>query len=171
MVVDGHGSGNDISPDVLEDQLLAPAKMISRDRPFDIYMDSYDQSVDAVVAIAMHAGAGNHVGFLSHTYTAEDVQYKVNSMPFNESMIFAMGAARYRIPLIMVSGDDQLEKEISCFLPWVKFAAVKHAVGRSLAESFPRMRSHAGLKMPPGKPSSLSTRPAFRRGLGPIDLP
>ncbi len=138
VVVDGHGSGNDTSPDVLEDQLLAPAKMISRDRPFDIYMDSYDQSVDAVVAIAMHAGAGNQVGFLSHTYTAEDVQYKVNSMPFNESMIFAMGAARYKIPLIMVSGDDQLEKEMSRFLPWVKFAPVKHAVSRSLAESFPR---------------------------------
>ena len=138
VVVDGHGSGNDTSPDVLEDQLLAPAKMISRDRPFDIYMDSYDQSVDAVVAIGMHAGAGNQVGFLSHTYTAEDVQYKVNSMPVNESMIFAMGAARYKIPLIMVSGDDQLEKEISRFLPWVKFAAVKHAVSRSLAEPFPR---------------------------------
>jgi hypothetical protein len=50
----------------------------SRDRPFDIYMDSYDQSVDAIVAIAMHAGAGNRSGFISHTYTMEDVEYRVN---------------------------------------------------------------------------------------------
>ncbi|MBM3311508.1 MAG: hypothetical protein FJY80_08380 [Candidatus Aminicenantes bacterium] len=138
IVVDGHGSGNTTGPDVLVDQLLAPAKMISRERPFDIYMDSYDQSIDAIVAVGMHAGAGNEAGFISHTYSIEDTQYKVNGVPFNESMILAMGAARYGIPLIMVCGDDVFEKEVRRFLPWAKFAAVKHAVGRSKAESFPR---------------------------------
>jgi D-amino peptidase len=138
VVVDGHGSGNSEAPDVFEDQLLAPAKMISRERPFDIYMDSYDQSIDAIVAIAMHAGAGNRSGFISHTYTVEDVEYRVNGVPFNESMILAMGAARLRIPVIMVSGDDQLEREVRRHLPWVKYAAGKHAVDRSRAESFPR---------------------------------
>jgi D-aminopeptidase len=112
--------------------------MISRERAFDIYMDSYDQSADAIVAIGMHAGAGNEAGFLSHTYTVEDTQYKVNGIPFNESMILAMGAARYRIPLIMVSGDDRLQQEIARFLPWVKYAAVKRAVNRSTAEPFTR---------------------------------
>jgi D-amino peptidase len=58
IVVDGHGSGNSKEPDVFEAELLPPAKMIARDRSFDIYMDSYDQSFDAIVAIAMHAGAG-----------------------------------------------------------------------------------------------------------------
>jgi D-amino peptidase len=134
VVVDGHGSGNSGGPDVIVEELLAPAKMISRDRSFDIYMDSYDQSFDAVAAVAMHAGAGNQVGFLSHTYTIEDVQYKVNGIPFNESMILAMGAARSGIPLIMVSGDDELEKEVGRHLPWVKCAVVKHAVDRSKAE-------------------------------------
>jgi len=138
VVVDGHGSGNAQEPDILEDRMLAPAKMISRDRSFDIYMDSYDHSFDAIVAVAMHAGAGNSVGFLSHTYTLEDIQYKVNGMPFNESMILAMGAARFKIPLVMVSGDDQLEKELRRNLPWVKYATVKHAVNRGVAESFPR---------------------------------
>jgi D-amino peptidase len=138
IVVDGHGSGNNESPDVLEAELLAPAKMISRDRSFDIYMDSYDQSVDAIVAIGMHAGAGNTAGFLSHTYTSEDVQYKVNGIPFNETMILAMGAARYGIPLIMVSGDDRLEVEVKRYLPAVKYAAGKHAVDRTKAEPFPR---------------------------------
>ena len=59
VVVDGHGSGNSTGPDVIVEELLAPAKMISRDRSFDVYMDSYDQSFDAVLAVAMHAGAGN----------------------------------------------------------------------------------------------------------------
>jgi D-amino peptidase len=138
VVVDGHGSGNSDTPDVFEDQLRAPAKMIVRDRPFDIYMDSYDQSIDAIVAIAMHAGAGNPTGFISHTYAAQDVEYRVNGVPFNETMILAMGAARLKIPVVMVSGDDQLERELRRQLPWVKYAAGKHAVDRSHAESFPR---------------------------------
>jgi len=138
VVVDGHGSGNSNGPDVLEDQLLAPAKMHYRDTPFDIYMDSYDHSIDAIVAVAMHAGAGNRVGFLSHTYTFEDVEYKVNGVPFNESLILAGGAARLGIPLIMVSGDDQLEREVRRAMPWVKFATVKRAADRGHAESVGR---------------------------------
>lgn len=138
IVVDGHGSGNTTGPDVLVDQLLAPAKMICRERPFDIYMDSYDSSIDAIIAVGMHAGAGNEAGFISHTYSIEDTQYRVNGVPFNESMILAMGAARYGLPLIMVSGDDELEKEARRFLPWAKYAVVKRAVGRAKAEPYPR---------------------------------
>jgi D-amino peptidase len=136
IVVDGHGSGNSTGPDVLEDQLLSPAKMMYRDTPFDIYMDSYDPSFDAIVAVAMHASASNPAGFLAHTYTFEDVDYRINGVPMTESMLLAMGAARLKIPLIMVSGDDQLEKEIRRTMPWVKYAAVKHAVDKSRAEAF-----------------------------------
>src|SRR5207248_1872514 len=122
VIVDGHGSGNGTGPDVLEDQLQPPARVQYRDTPFDIYMDSYDHSFDALVAVGMHAGAGNRQGFLSHTFTFEDVEYKVNGTPFNESMLLAMGAGRLKIPLIAVSGDDQLEKEIRRSMPWVQYA-------------------------------------------------
>ena len=138
VIVDGHGSGNFTEPDVLEAELTPPAKMIDPAAPFDIYMGSYDHSFDAIVAIGMHAGAGNRVGFLSHTYAYEDVDYRVNGTPVNESMILAMGAARLKIPLIMVSGDDQLQKEVRRSLPWVRFATVKHAVARSKVEPLPR---------------------------------
>jgi D-amino peptidase len=137
VVVDGHGSGNSTEPDVIESRLLAPAKMIARDAAFDIYMDSYDHSFDAIVAIAMHAGAGNLSGFLSHTYSGAGRDYRVNGVPFNETMILAAGAARLQIPVIMVSGDDQLEKELRRQMPWVEYATVKHAVDRTKAEPLP----------------------------------
>lgn len=137
IVVDGHGSGNRSEPDVLVDELLPPAVMHFRDTPFDIYMDSYDASFDAIAAVGMHAAAGNKVGFLAHTYTAEDVEYTVNGVPFNESMILAAGAARQKIPLIMVSGDDQLGKEVARHMPWVRYATVKHAVDLATAAALP----------------------------------
>jgi D-amino peptidase len=138
VVVDGHGSGNALEPDVFEAKLLTPAKMISKDASFDIYMDSYDNSFDAIVAVAMHAGAGNSAGFLSHTYSGVELEYRVNGVPFNETMIMAMGAARLKIPIVAVSGDDQLEKELGRHMPWVQFAAVKHAVDRTKAEPLAR---------------------------------
>ena len=138
VVVDGHGSGNATEPDVLEDRLLVPARMISRDAPFDVYMDSYDQSFTAIVAIAMHAGAGNSAGFLSHTYSGRGVGYRVNDLPFNETMILAMGAARLKIPVVAASGDDELAKELQRSLPWVQYATVKHAVDRTKAEPLAR---------------------------------
>ena len=138
VVVDGHGSGNNDSPDVIVDEIRKPAAMHFRSTPFDIYMDSYDHSINAIVAIGMHAGAGNRTGFLAHTYSAHDIEYRVNGVPFNETMILAMGAARLRIPVIMVSGDDQLERELRRNLPWAKYAAVKHAVSVGKAEPLPR---------------------------------
>jgi D-amino peptidase len=138
VVVDGHGSGNQAEPDVLEAELLAPAVIGFRDAPFDIYVDSYDHTVDAIVAVGMHAGAGNSRGFLSHTYTFHDVEYKVNGVPFNEGMLLAAGAARLRIPVIAMAGDDQLEVETRRMLPWVKYATVKRAVDRTKAELLPR---------------------------------
>ena len=53
-------------------------------------------------------------------------------------MILAVGAARSGIPLIMVSGDDELEKEMRRHLPWAKYAVIKHAVDRSKAEPVAR---------------------------------
>lgn len=137
VVVDGHGSGNREEPDVIEEALLPPARMHFRDTWFDIYMDSYDSSIDAIVAVGMHASASNKVGFLAHTYNSHDVDYRVNGIPFNESMILAAGAARLKIPLIMVSGDDQLGKEITRHMPWVRYATVKRAVSLGKAEALP----------------------------------
>ena len=138
VVVDGHGSGNSNEPDILVDQIAAPGTMHFRSTPFDIYMDGYDHSIDAIVAIGMHAGAGNRAGFLAHTYSSHDIEYRVNGVPFNETMILAMGAARLQIPVIMVSGDDQLERELRRNLPWVRYATVKHAVSVGKAEPLPR---------------------------------
>ncbi len=134
VVVDGHASSNAGEPDVLEDRLLAPAKMINRDRPFDINTESYDYSFDAIVAVGMHPGAGNRSGFLSHTYTGTVAELRVNGVPVNEAIVLAMCAARLKVPVIMVSGDDQLEREVRRNLPWVEYAVVKHAVERSKAE-------------------------------------
>ena len=67
-VVDGHGSGNP-DPDLLLDKLDTHATMVSRDRPFDPYVDLVAPNLyEAVVLVGMHAKAGSK-GFASHSST------------------------------------------------------------------------------------------------------
>jgi D-aminopeptidase len=49
-----------------------------------------------------------------------------------------MGAARLKIPVVAVSGDDQLEKEVRRNLPWVQCAVVKRALDRIGAQPLAR---------------------------------
>jgi len=56
----------------------------------------------------------------------------------NESMLVAASAARFDIPLILVTGDDVLRDEIDAFSPETEYVVVKKAISRSEAEARPR---------------------------------
>ena len=134
-VQDGHGSGNSNEPDLLVDQLDSHASFDFRPYAFDPYSTGIDGSVDAIVCIGMHARA-NTPGFMAHTYTL-DVDFRVNDVEFTETHIVAASAARWGIPVIMVSGDDILEPQLATDFPELQYAVVKTAKGHSLAEPLP----------------------------------
>ena len=123
VVVDGHGSGNSQEPDILVDQMAAPAVMHFRSTPFDISWTATTTPSTPSSPSACTPGRATGPGSWP-TPTAPTTSMRVNGTPFNETMILAMGAARLRIPVVMVSGDDQLERELRRFLPWAKCAAV-----------------------------------------------
>lgn len=135
-VVDGHGSGNNQEPDVSPAQLDPAAQFAFQRNPFDPYIASMDPSADAVVCIAMHARA-NTDGFLAHTYTP-GMALKVNRVDFTETHIVAASAARFGIPVIMVSGDNVLEQQLRPDFPDVEYAVVKTSGSRSVTEPVSR---------------------------------
>jgi D-amino peptidase len=130
-VTDAHGSGNP-DPDILLDRMDPRAKFDWRDRSFDVYLEGPGPDFDAVAAVGMHPGAGTE-GFLAHTYTTYCMLLS-EGKPVNESLFVARSAARYGQPLILVTGDDVLEKEVERDLPGTVFARVKRAVSRGKAE-------------------------------------
>lgn len=133
---DGHGSGNTAEPDLLLDQMDPRATFDFRDRDFDPYSTGLDGSLAAIVCIAMHARA-NTPGFLAHTYTLEP-SFRVNGAELTETHIIALSAARWGIPVIMVSGDDVLGEQLRPDFPELEYATVKTARGRAKAEPFPQ---------------------------------
>lgn len=135
-VEDGHGSGNSQEPDLLVDKLDQGASFDFRDHPYDPYSTGLDGSIDAIVCIGMHARARTN-GFMAHTYTF-DVAWKVNGVDLTETHIVAISAARWGIPVIMVSGDDVLAQQLPSDFPELEYAQIKTAKGLSAADAVPR---------------------------------
>jgi D-amino peptidase len=137
VVTDGHGSGSP-NPDYILDRMPDGARHEIRDVPYDPYIEVIDESFSAMVAIAMHSKAAGG-GFLAHTYNGH-TRWTMGGHDMNESMLVAASAARFGVPLILVTGDDVLEKEVEAFSPATEYVVVKtaesveRAVARSRAE-------------------------------------
>ncbi len=135
VITDGHGSGNP-EPDYDLSTLPPGARFEIRDTPYDAYIDVIDSTFDAVVAIAMHARA-NTPGFISHTYFGHTT-WNAGGLDMNESMLVAASAARFGVPLILVTGDDVLGGQVAAFSPRTRYVVVKTAEGRTRAVARPR---------------------------------
>ncbi|MBA3638467.1 MAG: M55 family metallopeptidase [Acidobacteriota bacterium] len=142
VITDGHGSGSN-EPDYLLDQLPKGARFDLREVPYDPYIETMDKSFAAMVAIAMHGRAGGQ-GFLAHTYNGH-TRWIMGGHDMNESMLVAASAARFDIPLILVTGDDVLQKEIAAFSPSTEYVVVKKAVTVESAEPRPRRQVSADI--------------------------
>ena len=134
-IQDGHGSGNVNEPDLLVDKMDPHAKFDFRSYDFDPYNTGIDGSVDAIVCIGMHARANSN-GFEAHTVT-DRISYRINGVDFTETHIVALSAARWGIPVIMVSGDNVLGEQLRPDFPELEYAVVKTAKSRALAEPLP----------------------------------
>ena len=138
-VEDGHGSGNDQEPDILIDKIDKQAIFDFRDHPYDPYSTGIDASIAAIVCVGMHSRTRTQ-GFMAHTYTF-DVAWNVNGVDLTETHIVAISAARWGIPVIMVSGDNVLAEQLPRDFPELEYAIVKTATGLSSAEAVPREES------------------------------
>lgn len=130
-VQDGHGSGNTKEPDLLVDKMDPRARFDFRAYHFDPYDTGLDGSVDAVVCIGMHART-NTDGYQAHT-SDDRISYRINGVDFTETHIIALSAARWGIPVIMVSGDNILGEQLKPDFPEMEYAVVKTAKSRAVA--------------------------------------
>jgi len=142
-VVDAHGSGNP-EPDVRRELLDPRAKQVFRDKPFDPYVDLTEPNTyDAVVAVAMHAKTGSR-GFASHTITL-GMDMQINGKSITESEIVGYSWGRVGVPVIFVSGDDRLQKDLEV-MPWIEYVVTKKATSASTVELRPVDEVHAEMR-------------------------
>ena len=145
-IVDAHGSGNP-SPDLLPSKLDPRATQLTRDAPFRHYVDIVTPNAyDAIVAVGMHAKTGS-VGFASHTVTI-GMGLWMNGRSITETEIVAYSWGRVGVPVIFVSGDDHLQRDLAT-MPWLHFVVTKNATSantvalRNVDEVHAEMRAKA----------------------------
>ncbi len=137
LIQDGHGSGNANEPDLLLDQMDTRATFDFHTVDFDPYTTGLDGSLDAIVCIGMHPRART-LGFMAHTVNS-NVNLRVNGVDFTETHIVALSAARWGIPVIMVSGDDTLGTQLRPDFPEMEYVAGK--VSKNIGSAEPRPRA------------------------------
>lgn len=131
VVCDAHGSGENINLLALPDSI----KLIQgRTRTF--YMvEGYEDGFDAAMFIGYHAPVGTQKGLMDHSYSSSSFfEVSINGYSVGESEINAILLSEAKIPVILISGDDQLEMFSKPNFPQTEFVVTKRSIGKFCAE-------------------------------------
>lgn len=131
----------------LEDLHPAAELLSGSPKPFSM-MQGLDSSFDAVFFVGYHAMAGTADATIDHTYSGSIYHVTVNGRAVGEIGLNALLAAYHRVPVALVTGDQQATAEASALIDGVGVVQVKEAHSRSAARCLPiaeaRRRIRAG---------------------------
>jgi len=126
VVSDSHGNGQNL----LIDRFPADVRIVrSMPRPLGM-MEGIDSTFDAVLFIGYHASTDNLAGVRAHTFSSATLaSVALNGSPMMEAAVNAAIAGAFRVPVVMLSGDDQAVAEARAQLGDIEGAVVKRALG------------------------------------------
>ena len=119
VVSDSHGYMCNINPDD-----LLPGVRLKRGqlRRRWCQMKGFESDFDAVLLVGFHAKAGNENAILSHTWITSFLDVRVNGQSVPEPSLNTWLAGAFGVPVVMLSGDDQVIAEASPVMGDVHYA-------------------------------------------------
>jgi D-amino peptidase len=125
VVRDSHGSARNILPD-----LLRPEARLLRDwsSPLSM-MEGIDRTFDAVVFVGYHARAGTPDAVLKHTMSLSLTDVILNGVRMPEGGWNAAIAGHFDVPVVFLSGDSAICRQIREVVGPIETAAVKEGLG------------------------------------------
>src|SRR5437764_4685510 len=134
VVSDSHGNGESLLIDRFPSDV--PVTIVrSFPRPLGM-MEGIDSSFAAVIFIGYHAATSSLTGVRAHTISSALLtRISMNGVAQSEAGINAAVAAHYGVPVVMITGDDQIVAETKQRLGNVEGVAVKRAIGFHSAET------------------------------------
>jgi len=98
------------------------------------WLPGLDQSFDAAIAIGMHAAAGTPLAVCNHSLwhlsDSNGVTHRLS-----EAVMFALLCATHEVPVVALSGDQHICREIREWMPSCHTAQVKTSLGLQFANS------------------------------------
>jgi len=132
VVSDSHGNGENLLIEKLPKQVT-----VVRSWPRRLgMMAGIDESFDAAIFIGYHASTSNVEGVRAHTFSSARLAgVKLNGVSVSEGAMNAAIAGHFKVPVIMISGDDAAVKEVSDAVGPIEGAVVKWNLGFHSARS------------------------------------
>lgn len=141
VVADSHNTMNNI----LWESLHPKVKLLSGSPRNYSMMQELDESFDAALFVGYHTRQGVP-GVLSHTMSGVIRNLYINGRVVGEFGFNAIYAGMFKVPVVMVSGDELIAEEAKALIPGISTAVVKKAVSRTAALCLSREAATAELK-------------------------
>jgi len=133
VVRDAHDSARNILPDALRPE----ARLIREwNGPLSM-MEGIDKTFDAVVFVGNHARAGTPNAVLKHTMSLSLYDVILNGVRLPEAGWNAMIAGHFDVPVVFLSGDSAICKQIREIVGEIETVAVKEGLGRAASMIHP----------------------------------
>jgi D-amino peptidase len=131
LVNDAHGPGTNLLPDELDPRAEL---IIGRPKPMSMFA-GLEAGFGGAFCTGYHAGAG-HFGVLSHTVSgAAFAAIRVNGTACAEATLYGAYAGELGVPVLLLTGDDQLAEQCGPLFPAAQVAVVKHAIAHRAARA------------------------------------
>lgn len=137
VVRDIHGGGNNVNPQVIDRR----AKLVQGSTPGKRFKEAEGSA--AIILLGYHAKALTPGGTLAHSFSSASIQGMwLNGREVGEIGVDAAIAAEYKIPVVMVAGDDKTCAEARSWIPGVVTCQTKKGTGPQSADLVPVEESH-----------------------------
>jgi D-amino peptidase len=132
VVNDSHAGMRNLLPRELHQR----ATLISgRFKPLYM-MQGLDDTFDAIFFVGYHGSIGHEKAILSHSYNPDAIwEVRLNGKIVGESALNALVAAHYKVPIVLVTGDEATADECKDIAPTAECVVVKDSISRFAASN------------------------------------
>lgn len=136
IVRDAHDSARNI----IASELPRNSRLIRgwSNHPY-LMMQGLDATFDAAVMIGYHSFAGGAGNPLSHTMSTKVSQITINGQQTSEFLINCYTALYEKVPVVFISGDQQVCEHAAAIIPGINSTVVKSGQGASTTNIHPHV--------------------------------
>ena len=141
LVNDSHGTMDNL----LHERLDPRARVVfGAPRP-SCMVQGITRADDVAIFVGYHAAAGAD-GVLSHTFSSNFTELRINGQPMSEAEVNALYAASYGVPIGVVTGDDQICAVATKAFAGVTTVETKRSTGWSAVDSLAPSAARAAIE-------------------------
>jgi D-amino peptidase len=143
VVNESHGSMRNLIPD----ELHPKAELVRGFYKPLLMMQGLDETFDAVFFVGYHGKAGEMDSILNHTFLGSCIQrFFLNGQEASEADFNTAVAGAFRVPVTLLTGDQQICEDARRNFPGIHTVAVKKALGAFAAQSLHPTVAHEKIR-------------------------